>query len=113
MTWMRMPVCALDLGDEIAAVFGFARGAGGGGDDLVDFVRVGEPPELRQGLQRGRHRGRRQAAAVEAAGAEPDHVFFAVDDLERQIRAHLDHDHVDGVGADVDGGDAHAEDGGE
>ena len=53
-------------------------------------------------------RGWREAAAVEAAGAQPDHVFFAVDDLERQIRADLHHDHVDRVGADVDGGDAHA-----
>ncbi len=53
-------------------------------------------------------RGGRQAAAVEAAGAEPDHVFLAVDDLEGQIGAHLDHDHVDRVGSDVDGSDTHA-----
>ena len=112
MTRMRMPVCAVDLGDEVAAVVGFAGGAGGGGDDLVDLVRLGQPLELRQRLQRRRHGRRRQAAAVEAAGAEPDHVLFAVDDLERQIRPHLHHDHVDRVGADVDGGDAHAESGG-
>ena len=54
------------------------------------------------------HGRRRQAAAVEAAGAEPDHFLFAVDDLERQVGAHLHHDHVDRVGADVDGSDAHA-----
>ena len=33
------------------------------------------------------HRRRGQAPAVEAAGAEPHHVFFAVDDLEGQVRA--------------------------
>ncbi len=48
-----------------------------------------------------------QIPAVEAAGAQPDHVLFAVDDLERQIRPNPAHDHVDRVGADVDGRDAH------
>ena len=98
----------VDLGDEVAAVVGFARRAGGAGDDLVDLVRFGDAPELGERLQRQADRGGRQAAAVEAAGAEPDHVLFAVDDLEGQIGAHLHHDHVDRVGADVDGGDAHA-----
>ena len=46
--------------------------------------------------------------AVEPPCAEPDHVLFAIDDLERQVRTDLDDDHVDGVGADVDGSDAHA-----
>ena len=78
------------------------------GDDLVDLVRFGDAPELGERLQRGADRRRRQAAAVEAAGAQPDHVLFAVDDLERQVRPHLDHDHVDRVGSDVDGSDAHA-----
>ena len=108
MTRIRMPVWRADLGDEIAAVVGFARRAGRRRDDLVDFVRLGQPPEFGQRLQRGRHGGRRQAPAVEAAGPQPDHVLFAVDDFERQVRAHLDHDHVNGVGADVDGGNAHA-----
>ncbi len=111
MTRIRMPVCAIDLGDEVAAVVGFARGAGRGGDDLVDLVRVGQPPELGQGLERRGHGRRRQAAAVQAAGAQPDHVLFAVNDFEGQVRPDLDHDHVDRVGADVDGGYAHAEGG--
>ena len=38
---------------------------------------------------------------------EPDHVFFAIDDLERQIRPDPADDHVQRVGADVDGRDAH------
>jgi hypothetical protein len=99
---------AVDLGDEIAAVLRLARGAGGGGDDLVDLVRVGDAAELRHGLERRGHGGGRQVAAVEAARPEADHVFFAVDDLERQIRADLHHDHVDRVGSDIDGGDSHA-----
>ena len=49
----------------------------------------------------------REAAAVEAAGAQPDHFLFAVDDFEGQVGPDLHHDHVDRVGADVDGGDAH------
>ncbi len=105
---MRIAGLPIDFRDEVAAVVGLARRARGAGDDLVDFVRFGDAPELGQRQERRAHRGWRQAAAVEAAGAEPDHVFFAVDDLERQIWAHLHHDHVDGVGSDVDGGDAHA-----
>ena len=99
---------AVDFGNEVAAVVGLAGRAGRAGDNLVDLVRFRNPPELRQRLQRGADGGRRQAAAIETAGAEPDHVLFSIDDLERQIRTHLDHDHVDRVGADIDGGDAHA-----
>ena len=46
-------------------------------------------------------------AAVEPAGSEPHHRFFAVDDLERQVLAHAHDEHVNGVGADIDGGYAH------
>ena len=49
----------------------------------------------------------RQRAAVESARAEPDHFLFAVDDLERQIRPHLHDDHVQRIGADIDGGYTH------
>ena len=102
-----MPVRSLDRGEEVAAVLGLAGGAGGGRDDLVDLVRVGEPAELGERLQAAGHRRRGQGPAVEAAGAQPDHLLLAVDDLERQIGADLRHDHVHGVGADVDRGEAH------
>ena len=98
---------AFDGFEKRAAVLGLARRAGGDRENLVDLVRLGEALEFRQRLQRGGHRFRRQFFAVEAAGAEPDHFLFAVDDLERKIRPDLDHDHVDGVGADVDGGKSH------
>ena len=45
----------LDGGEEVAAVLGLARGAGGGGEDLVDLVRVGEALELRERLQGRAH----------------------------------------------------------
>ncbi len=98
----------VDFGDEVGAVVGFARGARGAGHDLVDLVRFGEAPEFGERLERGADGRGGQAAAAQAAGAEADHVFFPVDDLKREVRAHLDHDHVDRVGADVDGSDAHA-----
>ena len=97
----------LDAGEELAAVARLARGAGADGQDLVHAVRIGEPLERRQRLQRRASSPRPSARAVETAGAEPDHGLLAVDDLERQIRPHPDDDHVDGVRADVDGGDAH------
>ena len=94
----------LDRAQERAAVLGFARRAGRDREDFVHLVGLGEPRELRQRLQRRRHRFRRQFLAVEAAGAQPDHFLFAIDDFEREVRPDPHHDHVDGIGADVDGG---------
>ena len=96
-----------DRGEEVAAVLGLAGGAGRRRDDLVDLVRVGQPPELGQRLEAAGHRRRRQRPAVEAPGAEPHHLLLAVDDLEGLIGADLRHDHVHGVGADVDRSQAH------
>ena len=70
-------------------------------------MRVGEAAELRHHLQRGVHGFRRQRAAVETARAKPDHFLFAVDDFKRQIGAHAHDDHVQGIGADVDGSESH------
>ena len=49
----------------------------------------------------------RELLAVEAAGAQPDHFLFAIDDFKREVRPDPDHDHVNGIGADVDGGETH------
>ena len=98
---------ALDAREELAAVARFTRRAGRRREDLVDAVRLGEPLELGERLQRRGHRFGRQRASVEPARAEADHRLLAIDDLEREVRAHLDHDHVDRVGADVDRGYAH------
>ena len=98
----RDPGLAVNRVQEVAAVLGLACGAGRCGDDLVDVVRVGEPAELRECLERGRHRRRRQRLAVEPAGPEADHFLLAVHDLEGEVRSHLHDDDVDRVGADVD-----------
>ena len=98
---------ALDAREELAAVAGLAGGAGRHGENLVDAVGIGEPLEGRQRLERCRHRLGRERAAVETAGAEPDHGLLAVDDLEREIRTHAHDDHVNRVGPDIDRGDAH------
>ena len=92
---------------ELAAVFGFAHRARRDGDDLVDAVRFGQTPELRQDLERGVHRLGRERAPVETACAQADHLLLAVDDLERQIRPHVHDDHVQRVGPDIDGGYSH------
>ena len=97
----------LDRGQQLAAVLGLARRAGRGGEDLVHLVRSGEPLELRERLQGRRHRLAGQLLAVETAGAQPHHLLFAVDHLEGEVGPHPDHDHVDRVGADVDGGETH------
>ena len=93
--------------EELAPVLGFTRGAGGDGDNFINPMGFGQTPELRQDLEAGVDGLGRKGPAVEPTGSEPDHLFLAVDDLERQISPDLDDDHVDGVGADVDGGNAH------
>ena len=98
---------ALDAGQEFAAVARLARRAGRGGEDFIDAMRLGEPLEFRQRLQRRAHRLGRQRLAVEAAGPEPHHDLLAIDDFKREVRSYPDNDHVDGVGADVDGRNAH------
>src|SRR5262245_35987532 len=97
----------LDPRQELAAVARFPRRARRGGKNLVNAMRFGESLELRQRLQRRVHRLGGQRLAVEAASAEPHHHLLAIDDFERQVRTNPDDDHVDGVGADVDGGNAH------
>jgi hypothetical protein len=49
-----------------------------------------------------------QGPPFQTASAQPNHVFFAVDDLEGQIRPDAADDHVDRIRADVDRRDAHA-----
>ena len=98
---------ALDAREELSAVARFARRARRGGEDLVHAMRLGQALELRERLQRRVHRLRRQRLAVESAGAETNHDLLAIDDFERQIRTDPDDDHVNGVGADVDGRDPH------
>ena len=102
------PSALPDRGQKLAAVVGLAHRAGGRGNDLVDIVRLGEPLEFRERLQRGRHGSLGERAPSETARTETHHLLLAVDDLEGEVGTHLHDDHVDRVGADVDGGDAHA-----
>ncbi len=92
----------LDFGEKLAPVFRLACGARRRSEDLVHLMRFRESFEFREGLERAAHGAVRQPLAVESACPEPDHLFFAVDDLERKIRPNPDDDHVDGVGADID-----------
>ncbi len=94
---------ALDCRQEFAAVLGFACRARRRRQDLVNLMRFGETSKLRQRLKRCAHRFFGERASTEAARSEPDHLFFAVDHLERQVGSDVDHDHVDRIRADVDG----------
>jgi hypothetical protein len=98
---------ALDARQELSAVARFARRAGRGGEDLIHAMRFGQPLELRERLQRGVHRLGGQRLAVESTGAEPDHDLLAIDHLEREVGSYPNDNHMNGVGADIDGGNAH------
>ena len=93
--------------EELAAVLRLPRGARRDRDDFVDAVRVGEPAEFGEHLERGVHRLGRQRPPVEAAGAQPDHFLLAVDDFKRQVGTHTHDDHVQRICPDIDGGDPH------
>jgi hypothetical protein len=80
---------------ELATVFRFARGARRDRHDLVDVVGLSETDEFREDLQSRAHHLGRQSPASEASGAEANHFLLAVDDLEREVRTHADHDHVE------------------
>ena len=98
------------LGDgakELAAVFGLAGRARGDGDNFINLMGFGQTPEFRQDLKGGVHGLRRQSPAVEPAGPQTDHFLFPVNDFEGQVGSHLNHDHVQRIGADVDCRNAH------
>ena len=99
----------LDGRQQVAAVLGLAGGARGRGQNLVDLVGFGEPLELAERLQGRAHGLARQLPSAQAAGAEPHHFLFPIDHLEGKVRAYSYHDHVDRVGADVDGGKTHGQ----
>jgi hypothetical protein len=71
-----------DGAQELAAILRLARGAGRCREDPVDRVGLSQAPELGQHLQSGVYRLGSQRLPVQAAGAQPHHFFFAVDDLE-------------------------------
>ncbi len=92
-----------DRCEKFAAVLGLSRRAGGRGHDLIDLMRLGQPPKLGQCLQCRRHRLLSQGPPTQATGTEPDHFLLSVDHFERQVRPHIHDDHVDRVRPDVDG----------
>jgi hypothetical protein len=96
-----------DRFEEVASIFGFTSCTGGDCNRFVNGMRLGQTSELGQHLERSVHRLWCECPPVETAGAQPDHFFFAIDDLERQIGRYLRHYHVDRVRADVDGGYPH------
>ncbi len=97
----------LNAPEELAAVFRLAGRAGGRRKNLIDLMRIGEPAVARERIECGGHRLFRQPAATQSTGTKPDHFLLAIDDLEGQIRSNGDHDHVDGIAAEIDGRDAH------
>ena len=96
------------LAHEAAAVRGLAHRGGGGAQDTVDLVAAGQAHEARQRIERLGHGLGAQAPAAERAAAHLRHLALAIHHLEALAGGARDH-HVDGVGADVDGGEPHAD----
>ena len=67
---------------ELAAVLGLARGAGGDGDNFINLMGFGQTPEFGEHLERRMHRLRRERPAVEATRPQADHLLLPVNHLE-------------------------------
>ena len=70
-------------------------------------LRVPEGPRRQRTSTLRGHGRRRQAPAVEPSSPETDHFLFPVNHFEGQVRADLHDDHMNRIGADIDGGDTH------
>ena len=92
---------------ELTAIGRLAHGRGGGADDLVGLLAARELDKAAQGQGSALHGVAAQAAVVERAAPHLHHIALTVDHLEALVAAGDGDDHVDGVGADVDGSDAH------
>jgi hypothetical protein len=98
--------------DKVAAVGRFAdRGSRVGQDDIA-IEAGGDALVAGEDLQGMVHRPARQAVVYQGGGAQLRQVLFRGEDLERQALGDLHDHHVQGIGADVDGGDPQAVGGG-
>jgi hypothetical protein len=101
----RLP---LEPTHEGRAVARFANGAGRHRAQPVDVTGAGEAAEGRHGAggELGRLGGER--AGREGLAPETDHLLHAVDDHDAAVGRHVGDDHVDGVRAEVQGGEPHS-----
>lgn len=77
------------------------------GEAHVRPMPLDEPLALLEALDARPHGLGRQAMATKGVSTELDDVLLAVDDLEGATVVRFHHDHVDGVGPDVDRSDSH------
>ena len=94
--------------DEVAAVDGFADGGGGVGEDDIAVEAVGDALIAGEDVEGVVDGALGEAMVDEGGGAEVGEVFVGGEGFEGEGVGDFDDDHVEGVGADVDGGDAEA-----
>lgn len=98
---------ALDAADEFGAIARLAHRAGRNGAQAVDATYSQQPLEIHQRTHREVHRFCSEPSRRERAPPEAHHLFNAVDDLEMTFAAHVRHDHMHGVGSDIDRSQPH------
>ena len=94
------------LQHELAAVDRFAHRAGRYRQDRIGALTLGQALESAQRLEPEGHRFGRQPSAGQGPAGQPDHFLGAIQDFEIAV-PHLRGDHVNRIGADVDGRDPH------
>ncbi len=95
---------------ELAAVLGLAHRAGGDGDQGVGLVAVGDAAQGAQRRQAALEDLGRDDAGAQRGVAQAHHLLGPVADLDAPAGFHLGDDQVEGVGSDIQGGNAHKED---
>lgn len=99
---------AFDRVDEIAAVGGFADGGGGVGEGDVAIEAAGDALIAGENLEGVGDGGFGEAVMDEGGGSELGEIFFGREDAEGEGVGDFDDDHVEAVGADINGGEAQA-----
>ncbi len=102
------PQVQLEEFDEVGAVGAFADGAGGVGQDDVAVEAAGDALVAAEDLVGVDHGAAGKPVADEGGGAKLGELLLGAEDAEGELVGDFDDDHVHGVGADVDGGDAQA-----
>ncbi len=90
--------------DQVAAVAGFADGAGGDGDDFLRAFRLRGMFETGQGRQRPVHGFIADVSAGKREATQAGRFLHAPQRRHAAVGVDLGDDHVDGVAADIDGG---------
>jgi hypothetical protein len=100
---------ALDFFDELRCILSFAHGGSGHTNNSFSATRLGNRAESLDALGGAGDRFRRQASAHQRIVTEAYRILFASEHGKGIAGGGIDHNKLDRIRADVDGGNLHAD----